>query len=254
MKTCTIYQPSGIGDIIWVQPIVDFYISKGYKIFFPVCDIYIDLVKTYIEKENLIWCKESDDYPLKEFKDQENICNIIQNDNIFLGLIRADRFLPHTCPLMTTKYYAAGLPIINWHNNLTIKRNIKREKKVFEVYNIDENKPFILINKTFGTPPIYKKERNGLLNQIKSNKNNQIIVSDYETNTNNDINLFDWIGVIEKAYEIHSVETAFCYLIDKYSNNEAKIFMYEKRLDDEPNIFFHSTSHVYRNKNWIYMQ
>lgn len=251
MKTCTIYQPSGIGDIIWVQPVVDFYIANGYQIFFPVCETYLNLVKIYIKKPNLIWCSENDEYPMKSFVGRDDICCISENENIFLGLIRADRFLPRHCPLMATKYYAAGIPLVNWHKNLNIKRNYERENKLFDIYSIDKNKPYVLLNKTYGTPPIYKKERDGLVEIISKTKL-QFIVSDYEKNKNNDINLFDWIGVIEKAEEIHSVETAFCYLIDKYATTD-KIFMYEKRLDLEPNIFFHSTAHVYRNKNWTYM-
>jgi hypothetical protein len=39
MKKCLIYQPSGLGDIIWVQPIIDKYIMLENKIY-----IYIKMI------------------------------------------------------------------------------------------------------------------------------------------------------------------------------------------------------------------
>lgn len=251
MKTCTIYQPSGLGDIIWLQPIVDHYSKLGYEIHFPVCDFYYENVKNYIQKDNIIWHKETDDYPLKKYKNIEQNCIFEENENLFLALIRADRFVPRSCSVMIAKYYASGVPISNWHSNIDIKRNKEREQKVFDVYKIDKKNPYILINPMFGTPPNYKI-RNSIIENIKTKY--QKIIPNYDIDVNNNINVFDWIGVIEKSCETHTVETAFCYFIDKYSNSNTKLYMYEKRLDNQTNNFYYLTSLVYRNPNWTFIK
>ena len=35
-KICVIYQPGGLGDILWVQKIIDVIISEGYIVYYPV--------------------------------------------------------------------------------------------------------------------------------------------------------------------------------------------------------------------------
>lgn len=251
MKKCVIYQPSGLGDIFWVQPIVDFYSNLGYEIHYPVCDFYYENVKKYIAKPNIIWHKESDDYPLKNYKHRESEFLIIDSDDLYLPLIRADRFLPRHCSVMISKYYAANVPISNWHKHISINRDTEREQKVFDVYGIAKDEPYILINETFGTPPTHRT-RKSIKNELQNFKNLKVVVPNYETDEKNGLNIFDWIGVIENSTETHSVETAFCYLIDKYSKPNTNLFMYEKHLDGEPSNFYYLTSLVYRNPNWTY--
>ena len=53
-KTCLIYQPLGLGDIFWVQQIVDTIINDGYTIYYPVGEVYYKIVSKYITKKNLI--------------------------------------------------------------------------------------------------------------------------------------------------------------------------------------------------------
>ena len=138
----------------------------------------------------------------------DSISSLDKGDDIYLPIQYADRHIP-SCPVMISKYYMMGLPITNWHNNLTIKRNSQREDRVFDVYGIDRNSPYSLLNLTYGTPPDLNKD------------------------------------------EIHSVETAFCYLADKYSRTP-HMTMHEKRQQNEPNVYYRLTSLVYRNPNWTY--
>jgi hypothetical protein len=167
-------------------------------------------------------------------------------EDLYLSLQYSDLHLP-SCPVMISKYYLMGLPITNWHNNLTIKRNSQREDRVFDVYGIDRNSPYSLMNLTYGTPPNLNKTRKM---DIKS-RNEQRVLMSIEIDRENDICLFDWLGVIENADEIHSVETAFCYLADKYSRTP-HMTMHEKRQQNEPNVYYRLTSLVYRNPNWTY--
>jgi hypothetical protein len=243
MKICLIYQPCGIGDIIWLQPIVDRLISFGYTVTYPVIDLYYDMVKTQIKKNNLIWVKESDNFPLKNFYGKPEIH---QTENeLYLPISFADRYMPR-CSVMISKYYFTQTPITNWHNNIEIIRDKEKEEKVYKIYNIDKTKPYSVINMSYGTPP------NSITRNIKLNlQTEQHIVMSCDIDQSNDISLFDWIGAIENANEIHTVETSVCFLADKYAKTN-KLYMYERIKDGNPPLFYGLTNKLYRNSNWTY--
>jgi hypothetical protein len=52
MKTCFIYQPQGVGDIIFIQKIVHQYKKLGYKIVFPLYEYY-NWIIPYLEQKNI---------------------------------------------------------------------------------------------------------------------------------------------------------------------------------------------------------
>lgn len=244
MPVCVINQPGGLGDIIWIQPIVDHMIDRGYEVVYPVKGVYYEMLKRSLEKPGLEWVLDSEDHPMKDFFG--SVFSWEKGDDIYLPIQYANRHIPY-CPVMISKYYMMGLPITNWHNNLIIKRNSQREDRVFSVYGIDRNSPYSLLNLTYGTPPNLNRTREL---DIKS-RNEQRVLMSIEIDGENDICLFDWLGVIENADEIHSVETAFCYLADKYSRTP-RMNMHEKRQQNEPNVYYRLTSLVYRNPNWTY--
>jgi hypothetical protein len=243
MKRCLIYQPCGIGDIIWIQPIVDKIIAEGYQVIYPVIDLYYDMVKTQICKNNLIWVKESDDFPLKQFYKTQQPYN--QGDELYLPISYADRYIP-SCSVMISKYYFTNTPISNWHKNIEITRNKDKESRIYDVYKIDKNKPFSLINLSFGTPPNHVTRNTNIDSKI-----DQKIIMSCEIDQANGISLFDWLDAIENANEIHTVETSICFLADKYAKTE-NLYMYERIRDGQPPIFYGLTNKLYRNKNWIY--
>lgn len=243
MKTCLIYQPCGIGDIIWIQPIVDRLINEGYNVIYPVINLYYEMVNTQIKKSNLTWVKESDDFLLKQFYGKPEFHN--SGENLYLPISFADRYIPQ-CSVMISKYYFTNTAITNWHKNIDIIRNPQRESKVYDVYNIDRTKPYSIVNMAYGTPP------NHVTRNININlQTDQKVVMSCELDQINDIHLFDWLDVIENAYEIHTVETSICFLADKYAKTD-KLFMYERIRDGSPPLFYGLTNKLYRNGNWTY--
>lgn len=237
-KNCLIYQPLGLGDIIWILPIVDTIIKSGYNVYYPVGDVYYDMVSTYIEKENLIWVRESDDFPLKKYYGQLNA--IDTETELYLPIRYADRHFPN-CSTMIAKYYFLSIPIGDWRKSFSLKRNKEREKKLVETYSL--NGEYALVNKSFGTE-YQDRELN-----ILSNK--KIHYMNVEEDKRNGFCLFDWVLALENALEIHTVETSLCFLVDKYClNNE--IHMYEKRREKEENTFYKHINLLFRNPNWIY--
>ena len=243
MKKCVIYQPVGLGDILWVQPIVDKYLSEGYEVHFPVSELYYEMVSSSIKKDNLIWHLDTADYPMREYIGSPHSTKI--GDDICLPIFYMN-YLIQRCPVMISKYYSTNTPIVNWHSSVNILRNYQKEEKVFDLYQIDKTKPFAFVNKMFGTPPTYKIRKD-----ISVTFDGQIIEPNYDLDIANGIKLFDWIGILEQAAEIHTVETSFCYLIDKYASS-TNLNMYEKRTESENNTYYGLTALVYRNKNWIY--
>ncbi len=238
-KTCLIYQPLGLGDIIWVQPILDVIIADGYTVYYPVSDVYYDIVSQYIIKNNLVWKKESENFPLKDhYKD----INIFQTNNqLYLPLSYADRYFPE-CSVMISKYYLLSIPIEDYRKHFEIFRNYEREKKLIDTYQLHSN--YVLVNKSFGTE---SKIRNI---QLDTDPSIKIHTMSIDQDKKNGFHIFDWIGALENALEIHTVETSLCYLIDKYCNN--KLHMYEKRTQEESNTYYRNVALVYRNPNWIY--
>ena len=237
-KTCLIYQPLGLGDIFWVQQIVDTIINDGYTIYYPVGEVYYKIVSKYITKKNLIWVKETDDFPLKEYYGQINVHQ--NNDELYLPLSYADRYIPNAS-VMASKYYFLAVPIGDYRKHFKINRNYERENKLIEKYGLFDD--YILVNNSFGT---------------EAQKRDIVIQSDLkvhymniEQDRNNKFNIFDWIMALENAQEIHTVETSLCYLIDKYCLNN-KIHMYEKRTSSQPNTYYNNVNLVYRNSNWVY--
>lgn len=244
MKNCLIYQPCGLGDIIWLQPMVDNLIQDGYVVYYPVIELYYDMLKEQVKKENLIWVREDEDFPLKFLYGTHIKQNI--NQDIYLPVSFANYFLPK-CSVMISKYYYMNMPIKNWHKHIPIKRNLDKERDLINCYRIDLQKPFSLINMTYGTPP------NHVTRKWESSSNiEQVIVMSFEKDKANGFTLFDWIGAIEKASEIHTVETALCYLVDMFAKTD-KIFMYEKRRENEQHTYYSLVNLVYRNPNWSYL-
>jgi hypothetical protein len=55
--------------------------------------------------------------------------------------------------------------------------------------------------------------------------------------------------LFENAKEIHTVETSFCYLIEKLNTTD-KLFMYSRtKPGNKPNADFSYIDHIY-NKKW----
>ncbi len=237
-KVCLIYQPLGLGDILWVQQIVDTTISDGYVVYYPVGNVYYDIVSSYIKKENLIWVKETDEFPLKQYYGQ---INFHQTENeLYIPLSYADRYVPNAS-VMISKYYFLSIPIGDYRKHFSIERNYEREKVLVQKYELVGD--YILVNSSFGT----ESQQRGL--EIKSHS--KIHYMNIQQDHENGFNIFDWITAFENAKEIHTVETSLCYLIDKYCKNN-NLYMYEKRTSNQSNTYYNNVNLVYRNSNWIY--
>ena len=117
MKTCLIYQPAGIGDIMFCQGIVKYYINKGYKVIYPLNSNLLYL-KDYLAYQNLEFYDKENDFPFKEHYNNSNP-TILEGDFVFLNLDMAHNHPTTSGSIMTSKYELVGLDPTIWKDNFT---------------------------------------------------------------------------------------------------------------------------------------
>lgn len=236
---CVIYQPLGLGDIMYVQPIIDHHIRHGYTVYYPVSDIYYDLVVSYMApKEGLVWVRESDDFPLKAFCGTSSIARV--DDDVYIPVQFADRHITN-CGFMSAKYHWLNIPVTDWRNNFDLIRDYEREDALIDKYNLHGD--YALVNRAFGTNP---RDR-----EINFETELPVHVMSMEQDKANGFHIFDWIGALERANILHTVGTSICYLADKYCT-DTELHIYERRDIWMPRTYHNEINLVYRNDRWIY--
>ena len=200
-KICLIRQPAGLGDILFSQKIAHKLMEQDYKIIWPVQNEFLWL-KQYIS--DISFCSLNESFSLKE---KYSTNNIEKNDNsLIIPLQDADRYFPGIC-MMDAKYKFVGLKMDNWQDYLKFDRNRKKEEELLKFLDIKEGDKFVLLNRFYGSPPNQKTCT------YLENYNHKLKV--VEMNLYNDFTLFDWCEVMERASEIHTVDTSIMYMMEK---------------------------------------
>ena len=189
----------------------------------------------YIEQKNVIFQNINE---LKNLGTQ-----IINNDTLlYIPLETSDRFTPYpnTRAHGHIKYkFFFNTDFTDWKKYFTLKRNLDREKSLMCHLNINDDEPFNLVNRNYGTPPNFLK--NELVN---TNNQYRTIEMDFL----DDYNIFDWIGVALKAVEIHTVETSLYYILEKLGVEDS-VYIYSKYKDNDD--YSYMKSHC--SPKWNYM-
>jgi hypothetical protein len=243
MNTIVVNQPAGLGDLIFVQPILERYVSFGFKVILPIIDHYLHMVKKYLPRVGVSYVHIDSDYP---FKNQFNNPNILKDgEYYYLPLAHSHRHVPN-CPLMVSKYIFTQTPIVDYRECLPRIRDFSRELKLMTLMN-PENSEFILTNKLFGTPP-HSVEREINL----ESHGEKIIHIDYRDPLQSEFNPFDWIGLISAANSLHFVQTSVSLIADIYARSDTKIHLYDRVAAGKTPVFFKNIEFVQRNPAWIY--
>lgn len=260
MKTALIRQPAGLGDILWMQPLVDDMSRRGFNVIYPVIDHYYDMVTNNIKTNNSNFIRESDlSGDLLEVYKQTR--EIIEDDFEYypfdcIGDPSTESYRPEfsdfTVMQKKPEYYKSINPEydyaqIDWRDTVKIIRNCEREKAYEDAVGVGENEEFIWANRCYGTPP-------GVIYRDININNEDIKIIE---NDNRLTNVFDVCGLLEKATEIHTVDTCFCYLVELL-NVGADLNLYSRKRNDETpdniasNIdeVFRSTGYSCYKKNW----
>jgi len=202
-----INQPFGIGDILFLSPLIKQLDIE--EAIWPIIDHYY-WIKEYIKIDNLTFIKQS------EFK----ISN--HTDYTEIPFQHAHSLVPQSNDCMEAKYLLLNADFESWRT-LTFNRNKEKENQLKQHLNINPGEKFIFINNNFAGPEFnYKVD-------IKYQTDLKIIYQEYIKG----FTLLDWCGVIEQASEIHTVSTALFFVIEALNLEKTSLHLYPRKPLDK---------------------
>jgi hypothetical protein len=226
-KICVINQAAGLGDVLWEQKIAHHFNSLGYRVIWPIVEPY-DMIGDYIKSD---WCEfvklGVDDYPFKNIWDDKTskIDFPVEwpGGHLYLPLGTINRYWENK-PLMHTKYSILGLDWSDWKDYINYVPNEEKTEQLRKIVGIPESE-YNFVNSVYGSP------NSGLMSvQMKVSSKLPVV----QLKLVDGFNIFDWIPIILEAKEVHTVDTALCFLVEKYSENQ-KLCMYGRF----PGVFYH---------------
>lgn len=212
-KIGLIYQPCGLGDILFLQKLAHYIDSLGYKVYWPVIPEF-SWLKNYIKCFNFIsWddlpnkitkppLPSHVEFPFKEKYLSENKTEITNELFFFQGFINVN-------PIMAGKYNSINLDWSDWNDYVLFDRNYEKENILYyDVLNLKDNESYIFANANYCMRP-HPMRFNGI-DEVINNANIKVI----ELEIISGFSLFDWCKVIENAREIHMIETSLNYILE----------------------------------------
>ena len=162
---------------------------------------------------------------------------IIETDNHIVLPMRWSKefFESHLNDTMKNKYRMVGIDLEEWRK-LTWLRHRWRESRLMELLGIKQGEKFNLINCNF-----YSFE-NRTINLNINNKLKNIEMKFIPT-----FNLLDWVGIIEEAENIYSVNTSIIFLLEVLELKAKEIHLYSRNVNGSD---FIQTEYL-RSKNYI---
>jgi hypothetical protein len=222
IKTVTIHQNAGLGDIFFCQKIAETFIYNGYEVYWPV-KATIDWVGEYLINTNKVHYINEDNFiPL------DNTYNVTLDgaQNITGNLI------------MPSKYQILDIDWSDWVDYFNFKRNINKENELYyDILKLKDDEEYTFINKYYATPP------NHQIYNIPENPNEKIINLEMIEN----FTIFDWCKVIENASKISIIDTSLNYIIEKIKIKTNDLTCYCRSRE-----YTHNQISPLFKKNWKY--
>jgi len=227
-KEVIINQFFGIGDVLFIEPIMRYYFQQGHKVTVPILSKYLDIQRN-IPYVNFV---DKNFYNI-DYEEQK----IIETDNHIILPMRWSKeyFNSPLKETMRNKYRMVGIELEEWRK-LTWLRHRWRENKLKEVLGIKQGEKFNLINCNF-----YSFE-NRTINLNINNKLKNIEMKFIPT-----FNLLDWSGIIEEAENIYTVNTSIIFLLEVLELKAKEIHLYSRNVNG---VDFVQTKYL-RSKNYI---
>lgn len=241
-----INQPAGLGDIFFLQKAVKSFADAGASVIWPIEDNFTYL-SDYISHPNILYCSKNNDFEYKEIynlNSQNTTRKIIDSTVVdYVPFVHAEHSIRCKLSLersaMKCKYKFALMDFVDWSDYFTFQRNHEREHNLRIRYGIKENEDFIFINNLFASPP------NMLIRDMQIKTDLKVVYND-----GSPCHIFDFCWLFEHAKEIHTIESAFCYIIEKLNTTD-KLFMYSRKVNgrqQHPNFEYIEGIH---KKFWI---
>jgi hypothetical protein len=204
-KTLLIHHHMGLGDHIICNGLVRYIVQKTKKIdkfSLIVKENYVDNIKFMYrdikEKLEIVTMK-------KEFYSNEvnYVKKLSKNYSNYLKI----GFEAINFPNWEKSFYDQIKVLYTIRDDFfKIKRNFEAEQVLIKKLNLNNKRPFIILNNNTSQG---KYDLELFKSQLEKNIKYQIINFSEITN-----NIFDWIGAIELADRIYSVETSLIPLVD----------------------------------------
>lgn len=212
MNTIIINQFAGLGDIIFIQTILNKFVEEGNRVILPVFQNYSNIAKhfpniTILDKRFLAINYENknevvvDNTKVIPLRFSDNICRLPYRD------------------CMKSKYMYFGLDWQTWKDNCIIVRDGKAEDRLYyEVLGLKDNEEYNLISETFTTQNI---------SPIKIALNNRL--KNVHLNFIQGFTLIDWLKVIQNATNIHAVSSSNIYLFELFNLKAKEVHLYIRK-------------------------
>jgi hypothetical protein len=202
-----INQPFGIGDILFLNPLIKQLDIE--QAIWPIVDHYY-WIKDYIKLNNLTFIKSS------EF-------NLIDYEGyIEVPLQHAHSLVPQAEDCMEAKYMLLEADPKLWRT-LSFTRNKEKETQLKQYLNISSDDKFIFVNNHFAGPEFNYKVDISLKTDLR------IIHQEYIEG----FTLLDWCGVLEQAKEIHTVSTSLFFIIEALNLENTLLHLYPRKPLDK---------------------
>jgi len=214
MNSVYIYHHLGLGDHIIANGMVR-TIAKQYEIVYLFCKPrnFKNVSFMYRDLDNLKIIVAEDNTVKNFIKFNPNNNYIIAGHNSFQKIFDNPKNKLHIDEIF---YKLANVSFENKWDEFFIKRNLEREKELFNKLGLSVNEEYVFV---------HDKEDNKIIKEIPNIK---IIKPD-----NTDYLLFDFLYVIEHAKEIHCINSSFFCLIDCIKTiNSDKMCIHDYNLSD----------------------
>lgn len=193
-----INQPFGIGDIIFCMTIARRYIKEGHKVMWGVFPQFLEgLQRAYPDVNFVDYRSVNVNYELKDEHD-----TVIDNKTYRVLPLRWNVELlnvPYD-KCMGTKYTLVGSDYKDWKGGAMWQRDEQKENELFDL--------------VYHFPLEYKFVNNNFQSDAKGKTKIQTVGDTIDMRIIDGYSLFDWVKVIEKASEIHTVSTSILYILE----------------------------------------
>ncbi len=222
MSKILIYHHLGLGDHFMCHGIVREYCKKYDKVgLFCLPHNFSSVSFMYKDLKNLEIIKGDDNFAREYIKNNQNKNNEEKYDEVkIIGFENLNRL--SQISLERQFYKIAGVDIEKKWSSFYVERDYKKEEELYKKIIDDENYVFIHEDNT----------RNFSIEKNKIDKKYKLITADKKMSDN----VFDYCTIIERAKEIHVIDSSFMFLIDclPYENKNQKLFVHRYARENSP--------------------